>query len=87
LRQVARAALENGEVKASVRFELLAADSPFATIKREWNALSIDTHNGGRHFITGRGAGRWPTAEAVMADLFEARRTLTARNNQGSSAR
>jgi homoserine dehydrogenase len=26
------------------------------------------------HLITGRGAGRWPTTEAVMADLFEVQR-------------
>jgi homoserine dehydrogenase len=80
LRQVARAVSGSGEVKASVRFEALTADSPFATIKREWNALAIETHSGARHFITGRGAGRWPTTEAVVADLFEARRALIARH-------
>jgi homoserine dehydrogenase len=79
LRQVARATLENGEVRGSVRFEVLTPDSPFATIKREWNALSIETQGGGRQFITGRGAGRWPTTESVMADLFEVRRALTAK--------
>jgi len=37
----------------------------------EWNALELPTPNGRKEYVTGRGAGRRPTTEAVMADLFD----------------
>jgi homoserine dehydrogenase len=80
LRQVARAARGDGEVRATVRFEEVPADSPFGRIGREWNALEILSHDGALQVVTGRGAGRWPTTEAVMADLFEAHRARTHQN-------
>jgi homoserine dehydrogenase len=76
LRQVARAAPCEGEVRATVRLEEVPAHSPFALLEDEWNALQIATQDGALHTVTGRGAGRWPTAEALMADLFDIRRLL-----------
>lgn len=74
LRHVARAARSNGELRATVRFEEVPVQSLFGRLTREWNALEILGANGARDVITGRGAGRWPTTEAVMADLFEVHR-------------
>jgi homoserine dehydrogenase len=74
LRQVARAARCDDEVHMTVKFEEVPADSPFSRVSGAWNALQILGHEGAGHVITGRGAGRWPTTEAVMADLFEMRR-------------
>jgi len=74
LRQVARSARSDGEVRATVRFEEVPADSPFGRISCEWNALEILSEDGASHVVTGRGAGRWPTTEAVMADLFDVHR-------------
>ena len=74
LRQVARAVISDGEVRGAVRLEEVPAHSRFAELQNEWNALEIATQDGAVHTVTGRGAGRWPTTEAVMADLFDIRR-------------
>jgi homoserine dehydrogenase len=38
--------------------------------------LAITLASGETTVVSGRGAGRWPTTEAVMADLFEIRREV-----------
>jgi homoserine dehydrogenase len=76
LRQVARVAPCAGEVRAAVKFEALPAASPLGRVRDEWNGLQIVTWDGALHTITGRGAGRWPTTEAMMADAFEIRRRV-----------
>jgi homoserine dehydrogenase len=52
---------------------------PLAQVKGVSNRLLIETTDGQVHVITGRGAGRWPTTEAVLADLIE----LVAEVNSG----
>jgi homoserine dehydrogenase len=42
-------------------------------VRDEWNALVITREDGTTSFVTGRGAGRWPTTEAVIADLLRIR--------------
>lgn len=79
VRQVARASLCNGELHAIVRFEEVPQDSPFGGLTDEWNALQIVTSDDALYTIRGRGAGRWPTTEAIMADLFDAYRSRIAR--------
>jgi homoserine dehydrogenase len=74
LRQIARATCEGGRVHAQVRFEIVEANSLFGRLSREWNALEVIDTSGKTHQVTGRGAGRWPTTEAVMADLFDIHR-------------
>jgi homoserine dehydrogenase len=71
LRQVARAAPCGDEVHASVKFELVPKESPLGRLRAEWNALQILMKDGSLHTVTGRGAGRWPTTEAILADLFD----------------
>jgi homoserine dehydrogenase len=87
LRQLARAALCDGEVRVTVRFEDVPRAPPFGQLYDEWNALQILLADGTLETVTGRGAGRWPTTEAVLADLFEARRQQTATHRQETSAR
>jgi homoserine dehydrogenase len=58
----------------AVRFEQFPANSPFGRLRIEWNALQILTTGGALETVTGRGAGRWPTTEAIVADLFDAHR-------------
>ena len=41
-----------------------------------WNALTIALASGETTTIIGRGAGRWPTTEAVMSDLWDIRRQV-----------
>jgi homoserine dehydrogenase len=71
LPQVARAMWQDGHLTASVTFERVTPDSPFFHLTGEWNALSLTLANDDVITVCGRGAGRWPTTEAVMADAFE----------------
>ena len=70
LRQIARAERQNGRIVASVTFERVTAGSPFFDLAGEWNALSLTLGSGQTLTVRGRGAGRWPTAESVLADVF-----------------
>jgi homoserine dehydrogenase len=62
----------DGRVHLEVKPTLVDGDHPFAQIRNEENCLLIGTQDGeAQHALTGRGAGRWPTTAAVMADLFD----------------
>jgi len=74
LRQIARATRHGDRVHAQVRFESVEADSFFGRLSREWNAIEVTDNAGNVHGFAGRGAGRWPTTEAVMSDLFDLHR-------------
>jgi homoserine dehydrogenase len=75
LRQIARAVRQNGRIVSSVTFERVTADSPFFDLASEWNALSLTLGSGQTLTLRGRGAGRWPTAESILADVFNLRRS------------
>jgi homoserine dehydrogenase len=71
-RLVGTAQISNGRVHLEVKPCLFDASHSFAQIKNEENCLLINTgHSEVQHVWTGRGAGRWPTTAAVMADLFD----------------
>ena len=71
-RLVGTAHLADGRVHLEVKPTLVDAAHPFAQIRNEENCLLIDTGDSdSQHVWTGRGAGRWPTTAAVMADLFD----------------
>jgi len=61
---------------ASVTPIELPLDHPLASIKGVENRLLIHSQPGKSWAVSGRGAGRWPTTEAVMSDLFDLRRDL-----------
>jgi len=78
-RLVGTAQLADGRVHLEVKPKLVDASHPFAQIRNEENCLLIDTEQcDAQHVWTGRGAGRWPTTAAVMADLFDLSRELRA---------
>ena len=54
----------------------LPFDHPLAQVNGVENRLIIQSQTGRTWDVWGRGAGRWPTTEAVMADLFDLRRAL-----------
>jgi homoserine dehydrogenase len=54
---------------ASVRPVELPSDHPFARAAGAGNALRIEMEKGSVIDLAAQGAGRWPTSEAVMADL------------------
>lgn len=71
LRIIARAHKAATQVLGQVRLEAVAHDDAFAQTRNEWNRLVVSYENGDEVTVCGRGAGRWPTTEAVMADLLD----------------
>ena len=59
----------------------LPQDDELARVAGAGNALLIRTQGGQQYFTTGLGAGRWPTAEAVLADLIDIRHRPGAPND------
>jgi homoserine dehydrogenase len=74
LRFSARAWKLGTRVLGQVRLEAVALDDPIAETRGEWNRLVITRADGTEEIVSGRGAGRWPTTEAMIADLLEVRR-------------
>lgn len=71
-RLVGTAFVAGASVHLEVKPTLVDSRHPFAQVRNEENCLLIDTQKSGpQHVWTGRGAGRWPTTAAVMADLFD----------------
>jgi len=66
--------VSSGRLEALVRLKWIGANHVLANIAGEWNKLAITLVSGETTVVTGRGAGRWPTTEAVIADLLELRR-------------
>jgi homoserine dehydrogenase len=58
-------------LRASVEPFELPPDHPFAETAGADNALLVELEGGERIRIAARGAGRWPTTEAVLADLHD----------------
>jgi homoserine dehydrogenase len=52
----------------------LPFDHPLAQVNGVENRLLIQSQSGKTWNVRGRGAGRWPTTEAVLADLYDLRR-------------
>lgn len=57
---------------ARVRPERLAPGDPLAPVAGAMNALCVELEDGRVVTCTAQGAGRWPTTEAVIADLLDA---------------
>jgi homoserine dehydrogenase len=56
---------------ARVSLESLGADDPLVTARGEENVVEIERRDGRVVRVAGRGAGRAPTATAVVADLLD----------------
>jgi homoserine dehydrogenase len=74
LRQIARIARTEARIVAAVAFEPVEPGSFFGALERDWNGLEVRYASGQVIALRGRGAGRWPTTEAAMADIFDAMR-------------
>jgi homoserine dehydrogenase len=71
LRQIARVSRDGTGISAAVEFETVECESLFGTLAGEWNGLQVNYGNGETVALRGRGAGRWPTTEAVLADVLD----------------
>lgn len=73
-KQVARCSTtHDGRVEAKVEIQALAPDHPLAGLVNEGNGALLNLP-GGQLGVFGKGAGRWPTAEAVFADIMDIQR-------------
>ncbi|MHA6288187.1 homoserine dehydrogenase [Maricaulis sp. CAU 1757] len=63
----------DGELEARIELRSLPRDHSFARLKGAENAIQIVTKSGSSEY-RGAGAGRWPTAEAVFADVMDIQR-------------
>lgn len=68
-RQVARLERDADGVRAEVRLLAVAETSPLARPRREENVFEITCKGGLSLSLHGKGAGREPTASAVLADI------------------
>lgn len=71
IRLVAHITCPRGLTHATVAPLILPSDDPLAQVQDEQNCAVITMEDGSRAIAMGRGAGRWPTAESIMGDLFE----------------
>ena len=75
-RLVAECRRTSGGFIAHVSPTELSIDNPLASVNGVNNRLLIQSQSGKTWEVSGRGAGRWPTTEAVLSDLFDLRREL-----------
>lgn len=74
-KQIARARRVAGDaVDAEVVIEPVPLAHPFAGARNEQNRALITDSSGRVHAVYGKGAGRWPTAAAVFADMMDIQR-------------
>ncbi|MCC6426326.1 MAG: aspartate-semialdehyde dehydrogenase [Phycisphaerales bacterium] len=74
IRLVAAARRTPEGIVGSIEPRLLSAPNPLAALRGPENALVIRCSDGSTSTHRGTGAGRWPTAQSVLADLLELRR-------------
>jgi homoserine dehydrogenase len=71
VRLVASLSCDQGGLRARVAPQLIQRWHAFARTHNEENCLEIESVGGDVVRVRGKGAGRWPTAVSVVADLFD----------------
>lgn len=71
LRLIVRGGLEGDKLYAFVQPYLLSASSPEASVLKNFNMAKYCGENAGDIVLIGQGAGRYPTASAVVRDLSD----------------
>lgn len=69
---------QDNKVYATLKPKAVPIHDPLAGIKANHNCALIETAEGELIKIQGKGAGRWPTAVSVYADLLELKQSLGA---------
>lgn len=72
---------------ARVLLEPVAPEDPLFDLPGESNAVVLERDDGSREVFTGKGAGRWPTSESVIADLLELAREHALRDDTTADVR
>jgi len=60
-----------GEIEVRVHPTLVPQDHLLASARREFNAVFVDSDIADKTFYHGRGAGKFPTASAVVGDIID----------------
>jgi len=68
-RLLAKGGLANGKLFAYVQPVLVKSDAPECAVKKNFNMAKYIGKNSGQIVLMGQGAGRYPTASAVVRDL------------------
>lgn len=71
--------LENGKISAYVRPELISKDSMLYNVSGVFNAIIVNGDATGDVMFYGKGAGKLPTASAVVADVIDCVKHLETR--------
>ena len=71
VRQIGACRRRNGVLDASVSLDAGRSDPLFLGLRGERNALKVYGEDGRVWCCKGRGAGRWPTTESVLADVAD----------------
>ena len=71
IKLIGRAKEIDGEIRCEVKPELIPLTNPLANINYVFNAIVIRGDSVGEVMFCGPGAGKLPTASAVMADVIE----------------
>jgi homoserine dehydrogenase len=71
VRLLGRLRVTGRDVRGTVAPERLPAAHPLSGLRDEQNGVVFHLDGGPPVVLSGKGAGRWPTAESVMADLFD----------------
>ncbi len=74
IRLAAEAEEREGRVRISVAPCLVTRGDALFDVPGAWNRVVIHTAEAGRVTLSGKGAGRWPTAESIVGDLLRLRR-------------
>jgi homoserine dehydrogenase len=61
--------LANGKVAAFVLPQYVTPESQLYNVRNEFNAVVLQTTFADKQFLYGKGAGRYPTASAVLSDV------------------
>jgi homoserine dehydrogenase len=72
--------------EACVVPEELPENHPLASVAGAQNRIFVELMSGETFVVSGIGAGRWPTTEAIMADLIDIRRERFAEQKEVTQA-
>ncbi|MBK7190559.1 MAG: hypothetical protein IPH86_18285 [bacterium] len=71
MRQVASMVRDGASWRAQVCLAPISPDSPLRRARAAQNVVIIRRDDGSQEILHGGGAGRWPTAESVVGDLWQ----------------
>ncbi|MBQ8203290.1 MAG: homoserine dehydrogenase [Clostridia bacterium] len=71
--------LENGKITANVRPTLVSRENILSGVNGVFNAITVNGDATGDVMFYGKGAGKLPTASAVVADMLDCAKHLNAR--------